>query len=174
MPKIKSTAKKGKQQPSAAQRVLAAVYELLVTHQLSVAPNERVRSIAEISKATYPSLISRMVQKKLLERGDAGCIKITKLGMTQVDPINIPTTNDEAQRRIKDKLNGNKPRQIFDYLSDGKPRKKTEIMKAIDCMNQSTFAPLLSRELKRPGYIEYPEQGMVQLSDVCFPYGRYS
>jgi predicted transcriptional regulator len=172
-----------KKQPSGSgvHKVLMAIYELKVTHGFDNegAPNKRVASMANIPSATFPSLICRMIKKGLIERGSGGgdggsttTIKITELGMEQVDPIDIPTSNEEAQRKIKEKLKGNKPRRIFEYLLDGKPHKKVDIMVAVDCTNPSTFAPMMSRELKKHGYIEYPEKGMVQLTDVCFPFGR--
>jgi Mn-dependent DtxR family transcriptional regulator len=181
-----------KKQPSSSgvQKVLAAIYELKVTHGFDDgAPTKRVASIAQISNATFPSLICRMIKKGLIERvnssssnnnagggggggGGGTTIKITELGMEQVIPIDIPTSNEEAQQKIKEKLKGNKPRRIFDYLCDGKPHKKSDIMVAIDCTNPSTFAPMMSRYLKKHGYIEYPKKGMVQLTDVCFPFGR--
>jgi predicted transcriptional regulator len=169
-----------KKQPSGGvHKVLAAIYELKVTHGFDEgAPNKRVASMANIPSTTFPSLICRMIKRGLIERGGDGdggrtaTIKITELGMEQVDPIDIPTSNEEAQQKIKEKLKGNKPRRIFEYLSDGKPHKKVDIMVAVDCTNPCTFAPMMSRELKKHGYIEYPEKGMVQLTDVCFPFGR--
>ena len=169
---------------SGVHKVLMAIYELKVTHGFNDgAPNKRVATMANIPSTTFPSLICRMIKKGLIERtssgggGDDGgattsSIKITELGMEQVDPIDIPTSNEEAQQKIIEKLKGTKPRRIFDYLLDGKPHRKVDIMVAVDCTNPSTFAPMMSRELKKHGYIEYPEKGRVQLTDVCFPFGR--
>lgn len=157
---------------SGVQKVLAAIAELKLRHRLEEAPKKRVAAMAEISSSTFPSLISRMTKKGLVEKGSTSdTITITDMGMEQVDPIDIPTSNEEVQQKIKEKLKG-KPLRIFEILLDGKPHAKEDIMEAVDCTNPKTFSPLLSRVLKKPGYIEYPSKGTVQLSDDCFPFGR--
>lgn len=154
------------------QKVLAALAELKLRHGLEEAPKKRVASMAGIPSTTFPSLISRMAKNGLVEYGSTPeMMKITDKGMEQVDPIDIPTSNEEAQERIKEKLKG-KPLRIFEILQDGKPHAKKEIMEAVDCTNPKTFAPLLSRELKKLGYIDYASKGTVQLSELCFPFGR--
>lgn len=56
-------------------------------------------------------------------------------------------------------------------MEDGNEYEKTYIMEQIDCINPKTFAPLMSRELKSKGLIEYPSQTTVKLArDVCFPF----
>jgi hypothetical protein len=140
---------------------------------LDEAPKKRVAAMAEISSTTFPSLVSRMAKKGLVEYGSTSeMLKITGKGLDQVDPIDMPTSNVEAQERVKEKLKG-KPLRIFEILQDGKAHEKEDIMKAIDCTNPKTFAPMVSRELKKHGYIEFPIKTSMELAEsVCFPFGR--
>ena len=137
------------------------------------APKERVAVMAKISDATFPSMVSRMVKKGLIKYGEyPGTLVLTEEGMALAEPSDdIATSNEEVHEGIKKDLKG-KPRQIFEILADGKVHNKEDIMKQINCTNKATFAPLLSRELKKKGLIQYPSKGTVQLSDMCFPFGR--
>ena len=128
--------------------------------------------MTDISKSTFPSLLCRMVKKGLIAYGsESGTLMITDKGLEMADVQDIPQSNEEAQEGHKQKLKG-KARRIFEILADGKVHSKEKIMEAIGCQNPATFKPLLSRELKKHGYIEYPSKGTVQLSDLCFPFGR--
>lgn len=154
------------------KKILAALADLKARHGLDEAPKKRIAAMAEVSSSTFPSLISRMAKKGLVEYGSTSdMIKITDEGLEQTEPIDIPTSNVEAQERIKEKLKG-KPRRIFELLQDGLPREKQDIMEAVDCTNPKTFSPMVSRELKKHGYVEYPTKTSIQLADVCFPFGR--
>ena len=153
--------------------MLSALVVLQETFGLKEAPKERVMTMAQISSATYPSMISRMAKKGLIEYGsEPGTLVITDAGREQApDDHDFVTSNEEHHEEIKKKLRG-KARAIFVALADGKPHRKEDIMEAVDCTNPKTFKPLLSRDLKKNGWIEYPSKGTVQLSDQCFPFPR--
>jgi DNA-binding PadR family transcriptional regulator len=158
---------------SGVGRVLSALLVLHTTFGFEEAPKERVQSMAKISNSTFPSMLSRMVKKGLIAYGSTPkTLKITDKGREEAPDIeDMPTSNVEHHEEIKKKLKG-KARRIFEYLADGKVHAKEKVMEAVDCTNPKTFAPLMSRELKKPGYIEYPSMGKVRLSNECFPFGR--
>ena len=159
---------------SAAERVLSTLAYLEDIVKLDEAPKDRVMKMAEITAATFPSMISRMKSKGLVAAGSAaGTYKITELGREQVPEggHDLPTSNAEYHQTILNKLTG-KPRAIFEILMDGKPHKKTDIMEAIDCTNPKTFSPLVSRELRKKNYVEFVGKDSMQLSDDCYPLPR--
>ena len=155
-------------------KVLSVLVYLQDIVKMDECPKARVQKQAEITSATFPSLISRMAKKGLVEYGsDKGTLKITAMGREKApDDYDFPTSNEEFHQTILKKLKVAKARDIFEILMDGRPHSKQDIMEAIDCTNPKTFAPLLSRELKKPGYITYPSRDTVQLSDECYPLSR--
>lgn len=157
-----------------ATKVLSVLVYLQDIVRLEECPKSRVQKQAEISKSTFPGLISRMASKGLVEYGSKkGMIKITAMGREQApEDHDMPTSNEEYHQRILQKLKTSKARKIFEFLMDGRPHSKQEIMDAVECPNRKTFSPILSRELKKPGYIFYPGTNMVQLSDECYPLPR--
>jgi predicted transcriptional regulator len=167
MPSAKKSSSK-----TGLQRILNALATLRLLHGLREAPKKQVAGMAEVSNSTLPSLLSRMTKKGLIEYGSTSeTIILTDKGMEMADSLDVPQRNEEAHEAIKQKLKG-KPLRIFEILADGKPHTKESIMKTVNCTNPSTFAPMLSRELRKPGYIHYPSTGTVQLADCCFPFGR--
>jgi len=160
--------------PTNDQKVLQALALLQQSTGNVEVCKKKVAGAAQITSSTFPPLITRMVKKGVIEYGSgSGTIKITEKGLAMVGDLpDMPTSNEEHHEEIKKKLKG-KGRLIFEYLADGKAHKKEDVMDAVDCTNPKTFAPLLSRELKKPGYIHYPEKGKVQLTDDCFPFGRH-
>jgi hypothetical protein len=172
----KPTAKGGKGSGSAggsgAQKIVSALALLKKVHQLEEAPKVRVAKMAGIPNATLPSLLSRLKSKGCIEYGVvSGTIKVTDKGMAEmVDPnLHFPSSNAEHHETIKAQMKG-KARQVFEILMDGEIHDKQDIMEAIDCMNPTTFAPMMSRELKN--FIHYPSKGLVQLHPDCFPFDR--
>ena len=130
--------------------------------------------MACVKPSTLGPLLSRMTKNdQTIEYGSsAGTLRLTKKGQLEADPGDIPSSNEEHHKRIQQQVKGKKARAIFALLADGdRTLSKMELMKAVDCTNPKTFGPLLSRELKKPGYIEYTD-GNVRLSDSCYPYGR--
>lgn len=82
----------------------------------------------------------------------------------------MPTSNEEHQQELLKKLKG-KPKEIIQILMDGATHRKQNIMQAINYLNPNTFAPLLSRELKKPGYITNVGKDSMKLSKECYPMG---
>lgn len=157
---------------SGVKNVLGALIYLRDVKGLEEAPKESVLVMSKVSKATFPSLISRMVKKELIEYGSTkSYLMITALGEGQAEPLDLPTSDEEHHEEIKKELKG-KALQIFEILADGKVHKKFDIMGAIDCKNPSTFAPLVSRNFAKKGYIKYPSKDTMQLTDECFPFSR--
>ena len=153
-------------------KILATLVRLHDIQKLEEVPKDRVMKTAQISSQTFPSLVSRMVnKKKLVEYGSAsGTLKITAKGREAAPEgdIDVPTSNEEYQRQILEKLTG-KPKQIFEILMDGRTHTKKSIMEKIECTNKTTFAPMVSRTLKKEGYIEYVGNGEMKLSQECYP-----
>ena len=159
---------------SAVSKVLSVLVYLQDIVQLDECPKDRVQKQSEVSTSTFPSLISRMKSKGLVEYGSGNAtLKITAKGREKApDDMDFPTSNEEYHQKILEKLKG-KAKLIFEILMDGQEHSKEDIMDLVDCTNPKTFAPLLSRELKKHGYITYPSRGTIQLSDECYPLPRY-
>ena len=152
------------------KRVCSALASLKITHGIEEVDKKRICKMANISEATAPSLFSRMVKENLIRYGTApNTIAITDAGMEIAEPCDVITSNEEYHEQIKKELKG-KAVQIFEILQDRQIHKKADIMKAINCTNKNTFAPLLSRAFAKNGYIQYPSRDTVQLSDTCFPF----
>ena len=68
---------------------------------------------------------------------------------------------------------GPKPKSLFQLLTDGQAHSRTSLAEAMDYASakEAAFTVLLGR-VKKLGYLEFPETGMVQLTDMAFPYGR--
>ena len=106
----------------------------------------------------------------------SGTIKLTRAGKDAAAKLapsaDLPTCNAHVQNKLKEQLKG-KALKIFDFLTDGQEHEKKDVMEAVDCMNPKTFAPLLSRELKSKGLIEYPTRTTVRLTkEMCFPFDK--
>jgi len=157
---------------SGAQKILSVLAYLKQTFGIIEAPKKRVATMAQISSATFPSLLSRLKSNGVIEYGSGDTIKITEKGLKNAGPSHdAPTSNADVHENIKNKLKG-KARLIFEHLADGQVHDKEDVMEAIDCTNPKTFGPLLSRELASKGYVEYPSKGKMRLTDECFPFGR--
>jgi len=156
--------------------VLLTLLSLERLHRETNPSKQRVANLCQIKQSTFAPMVSRMANKKgLVQSSTDGALCLTIKGREKAEQVegaaDIPTCNEEVHERIKDKLKGTKVKRIFDILSDGQTHAKKDIMEQVDIMNPKTFSPLLSRELKKPGYIEYPSNGTVRLTESCFPFG---
>ena len=162
--------------PTTETKILAALFFLETRRGEQESCKKQVANMVNASMATFGPLLSRMVNKKgTVAYGTVkGTIKLTTLGKdkaaTLTDPEEVVTSNEEVHEQIKKKLKGKMAREIFDFLLDGKEHSKEEVMKAVKCTNRKTFGPVLSRELKKDGYILYPSRETIKLSDKCFPF----
>ena len=106
----------------------------------------------------------------------SGTIRLTRTGKDVAaklaPPEDLPTCNAHVHDKLKEHLKG-KALTIFYFLTDGQEHEKKDVMEAVDCTNPKTFAPLLSRELKSKGLIEYPRRTTVRLTkEMCFPFDK--
>jgi Mn-dependent DtxR family transcriptional regulator len=159
--------------PNNEGKILFTLVHLHDIVKIEEPDKDRVMKTSQVKSTTFPGLVSRMAKKGLVEYGSSpGTLKITTKGR-DVAPeggFTMPTSNEEYQRQILEKLKG-KPKLIFEILMDGKPHASQSIMDAIDCKNPKTFAPMVSRTLKKDGYIEYVGRGTMKLSSECYPMG---
>lgn len=164
--------------PSNEDKILLALFTLERMHNESNPTKQRVMAMSQIKSSTFAPMVSRMASKKGLVESSNGNLCLTDKGREAAGNVegaeSMPTCNEEVHESIKEKLKGKKVKLIFDILSDGATHTKASIMERADVTNPKTFAPLLSRELKKPGYIDYPSKDCVRLVDSCFPFGRPS
>lgn len=156
-------------------KVLSTMFVML-NQGIEQPTKEHIQKMAQVSAVTFPSLISRIIKKDgTLEYGEASdTLKLTHKGKDVASQLTPPgdltLTNAGVHENIKKKLKG-KALKIFEYLADGNEYEKKAVMEAVDCMNPGTFGPLISRELKSKGYIEYPSKTTLKLTkDMCFPF----
>lgn len=155
---------------------LLSVMFVLLNQGIEEPTKDRVQKMAQISSATFPSLISRVIKKEgTIEYGNgSGTLKLTNKGKDVASELTPPgdlvTNNTAVHENIKKQLKG-KALKIFEFLADGEEYDKKIVMKEVDCMNPKTFAPIMSRELKSKGFIEYPTKTTVKLTkEMCFPF----
>ena len=120
-------------------------------------------------------MISTMKKQGFIDY-DKDFIRLTELGRSKakVDPLAMPVMgadNEATMAGIKErfKLGGMKGR-LFDLLGDGRVHDRATVTNEIGCDNKCTLAVLLSNMKKRE-IIAY-DHTTIQLSDLCFPYGR--
>lgn len=162
---------------AAPDRILSALFILSERLGEDEPAKKRVAAMAKVSKSSLPAILSRDLKKKgWIEYGSAkDTIKLTKQGKERAatfpesDGQGMATTNKQVQDEIKSKLKG-KALTIFIYLLDGKEHEKSDVMKAVDCLKTNSFNPIVSRDLKRHGYVEYPTRTTIKLGKACFPF----
>lgn len=153
---------------SGAQRVISALAVYKARFGVDEAPKDRISSMAKVSSSTLPSLLSRMVKKGQIEYGvEPSTIKLTDKGMALAEPLDIPTSNEELHEELKKDLKG-KSLRIFEFIADGKVYDKKDVMEAVECTNPKTFAPLVSRELRKQNLVHFPSKNTIQLTKDCF------
>jgi len=110
---------------------------------------------------------------------------LTQLGRSAVPQCDLapPTNNEEMHDKIRDilrRLSSINPKkrmpkidEIFGALADGKAHR------CIDVANAGGYAGLNSKGystmvavMKELGLINKPGQGLIQLADICFPFGK--
>jgi len=153
-----------------------SVLYVLLNQNVDEPHKERVRKLAQISRGSFPSAISRIVKKEgTIENGkEPGTIKLTAMGKDLAAGItlagDLASTNAEIQENLKKTLKG-MALKIFEYLSDGEEKEKEDVMSAVNCTKKSTFGPIMSRDLRAKGIVEYPNRTTVKLSkEMCFPF----
>uniref|UniRef100_A0A7S1V835 Uncharacterized protein n=1 Tax=Grammatophora oceanica TaxID=210454 RepID=A0A7S1V835_9STRA len=108
-------------------------------------------------------------------------VKLTDIAIQTLAPATPPPNNAAVHRRLcgvisKGKKCGPKIQQIFMMLTDGLEHAKKEVAAANGYTNTETSAFRNSlAKLGGLGLLEYPTMGAngtVQLTDLCFPYGR--
>jgi hypothetical protein len=139
---------------------------------------KRVATMANVSMGSMPAMLSRELKKHILivYGCTKGTIKLTPAGKdpaaTFATKVDMVTTNEEVRANIKSKLKG-MAQQIFEYLEDGQEHFKFEVMEAVRCTNKNSFHPILSRDLKKFDYVEYPTKNTIRLTvnpAVCSPF----
>ena len=84
----------------------------------------------------------------------------------------IPTSNRIAQDKIKNSyLRKGKAMNLFDTIRDGHIHDRALVMEQSQISNKQTFGCILS-VMKSMGIVHYPSTTTVQLTDMCFPFGR--
>ena len=181
MPKTKTI------EPTTEQKILSALFVFSSVHNSDTPEKEFVRAVADVKKVTFYPTISRMkkpkgliqytLHQKTMKLTDKGRDEAAKLALKD-DQLTLKddlvTTNEQHHVNIKKKLSPGLARNAFEYLSDGREYNKMDVMGAIKCTNRNTFGHLLSKMLKKPGYIEYRGEKNMRLTNLCFPFGRPS
>lgn len=161
---------------SSADRILYALFFLYDRCGEKEPTKKRVATMANVKMSSLPSVLTRKLKEPgWIEYGSQkGTIKLTKSGLDRaaslVPPSDMVTTNQQARDEIKKKLKG-KALQIFCFLEDGEEHEKTQVMEGIGCTNKNTFNPIVSRDLRKWEYVEYPSKTTIRLNPaVCFPF----
>lgn len=163
---------------SIKDKIHAVMFAMLNNQGIEEPHKERVRKTAQISAGSFPSVLSRIVKKDgTIAYGTASStIKLTAKGKDfaagLAPPEDLPTTNAQVQEKLKQDLKG-MALKIFEFLQDGEEKEKIDVMSAVGCTNKNSFAPIMSRDLKSKGLVEYPSRTTVKLSmEMCFPFDK--
>lgn len=125
--------------------------------------------------STMRSVCATLKKKNLADTSEPKTLKLTQAGhdhaRTLAD-VQLPSSNEEFHDRIKKKLKGAKPRQVYDLLRSGPPLTKAEIGQAIDVdIKKSTFRSILA-DLNKFKLLEKLSDDRYRLTDKCYPLGR--
>ena len=138
-------------------------------------PRDRLTKGTGLKPKTVANAITKLKQEELIVC-DPKSLHLTEAGIQKVGTLaNIATTNAERQERLKEKLKGRKAIELFELLSDGGIYDKDETAKALgyDGKKVKSFMNLIA-SVKGQGLLEYPDSDSLQLTDMCFPFGRGS
>ena len=96
-------------------------------------------------------------------------VSLTPAGIKEAgDSARRPTSNAEYHERLKEDLN-KRQREIFDKLATGEiwDKDKLAVELGYDSAKHKTFVNHIG-SLSGKNIIEYPEKGLVRMSDACF------
>ena len=155
---------------TAQQIILELVAE---AHSLGESlPRIRLTQGTGIATKTATNNLAKLKQKGWIDY-DAETVRLTLEGIKAAGPLaNPPTTNGDRHERLKKSLKG-KQVKLFDLLADGSVHDRDTVAQALDFdgMKQKGFVNLVGA-LRGQGIVEYPDNKTVQLTDMCFPFGR--
>jgi hypothetical protein len=127
-------------------------------------------------------------QKSAITYPEPGHVGLTEIGVALAEELGVNTqakaTNEEVQQHLKETLLNRKSHlEVFDFLAmDGKPHTYAEIAAACSGNydpNSASFSNNIMSKMRSCGVIEDVDKSSkikaertVQLSDLCFPFGR--
>jgi len=133
-------------------------------------PRKQIASLSGVKSNTFPVTISGMKKKGLIEY-DKESIWLTDKGRSNANPVDTPVDNSSTQADIKKKYKiGGKAALLFDACTDGRVHDRAALAASVGCTNKATLAVMLCN-MKKTGIIDY-DRTTVQLTDLCFPFGR--
>lgn len=172
----KATAFKGSEtlvklgRESAASRVLGACIALERRLGRPKIPRQQVVTFACVKSTSELCVLSKLKMEGLISY-TKNTIQLTNEGRSQADDSTIPQDNRTFHTHLKEKFLTGILAFIFEAMTDGKSHDLQSLSGIMPGLTKEATLDSLSK-LKKLGLIEYPGQSMIQLTDVCFPFGR--
>ena len=176
IPTKKVTTFKGKEAPvklgreSAASRVLGACVVLEKRLGRPTVPRQQVVIFACVKSTSELCVLSKLKMEGLILY-TKNTIQLTDDGRSLADHSTIPRDNRTHHAHLKDKFLTGVLTFLFEAMADGKVHDRLSLCRMMAGLTEEETLDNLSK-LKKMGFIEYPDQNSVQLTDVCFPFGR--
>jgi hypothetical protein len=167
--KHKKTGSRNSSEGTADMKILNMLAAHKVKFQQDSVEKEKVGGLAKIpGSSTVRNALAKLRKKEWIEVTN-GLVQITALGMqhANVEAIEIPTSNEDHQAKVKESLNP-KQVQLFDLISDGLPNDKEAVRVALGFETNSTWRNFLAA-LKKQRIIEEDTKTTIQLTKNMFP-----
>jgi hypothetical protein len=167
----------GGKKPTSDIRILSAIARQHAVGD-EFACRKQVAVIAAMpNEGSYNTTINNMKKKGLVVSSDDNKrLKVTDEGYAKLGPEarDVPKTNEDIQNHMKQLLKVPKARDMFDLMKDGSSRSRTELAASIGFEETSgSFKTYLGSLSKYTDKVEGPNgTKMLQLKDMCFPFGR--
>lgn len=164
-----------KPKPTSRAALLAVIRQVSAMHQGAPAPLKLVALRAGYGGPNTPAFA--MAMKRLAKAGLAVLTKTTVLLTEEGTALagdfgGLPTSNHEAHDKILKELS---PKMciVFSLMKGGEAWSRADLTTHLnyDSDKEAGFKMLLKR-IRDKGYLDFVDSDHVQLSDICFPFGR--
>ena len=173
----KPSAKKPSKKPSGAapkgsnkERTLQALASQFSFGHEKADRNAIITEAQIASPKSFANMLPDLKREGLVDY-DSKLIWLTEAGKDHVgeDALSAPKDNGPMQEKIRSgMLKGNKAKDIFDFLLDGKWYTRPEIAEEMGLEKNKSFANAVGSLSK----ITEKQGGKIRLVDMCFPAGR--
>jgi hypothetical protein len=136
-------------------------------------PQKVVQGLAGMSSTgSFNTTLLNMKKKTGAVDYDSNTVWLTEKGkkMLPADAFRKPQTNDKMLKKLKEQVDGTKPKEIFDVLTDGKAYTRQELADKLQVQNNNSFGTYISKLSKVAERVDGKKK--IRLPDVAFPCGR--
>lgn len=160
------------------QRALNAIATLMARKGVESVPRSEVMALVGCKNKNSISILFSTLKKhhKCITYPDKESVTLTDAGRAKADANDeFEMDNRALLEKVKAEINGKKPRQLFEFLSDGGKKSRQECANELGYDDPKKMASMMSI-MKKDGYLCYcmTDEGDpgLMLPDHLFPFGR--